>query len=496
MQKSDKYFNTDHLKKNLKGRSVRGLQAVFGGRGMVIVLETIGTMILARLLFPADYGLIAMVAVVVNFAVIFRDIGLSSATVWSEKLSQQLITNMFWISIGIGTVLTAIVATMAPAIAWFYNEPRLVGITFAMLPAFIFSSAMLQHQALLRRQMKFGRLALIRLVASTGGILSAVICAWNGMEYWSLVVQRVSSSILLAILTWSFCHWLPGMPRKCHDTGTFLRFGGNLSAGRLIQYLLRNADNIILGYYAGSYQLGIYSKAYALLMLPLRHVNEPFSSVVVPALSRIQSEPKRFRNYYIKALSVTAMISVPIAIFAAVASHDIIRVLLGEKWDESATIFLYLVPVAFLGSFNVASGWIYISLGYVKRQLRMQLVTGPLGLLAMLIGVRWGIKGMAIALSVVGIICWLPRMLYCYHGTPVSLKDLFVTLYRPIVSSLFAASIVFVVTKFLPPSDPGILPLIIKGMCFGFFYVVTFFLSPGGREVVLYYWKTIVIAHK
>ena len=439
MQKSDKYFNTDHLKKNLKGRSVYGVQAIFGGRGLIIILETTGTMILARLLFPADYGLIAMVAVVVNFAAIFRDIGLSAATVWSEKLSQQLITNMFWVSIGVGVILTAIVAAISPAIAWFYKDPRLIGITLAMLPAFIFSSAMLQHQALLKRQMKFGRLALIQLTASTGGILIAVICAWKGMGYWSLVVQRVSTSILLAVLTWSFCQWLPGIPRKSHDTGTFLRFGGNLSASRLIQYILRNADNIILGYYAGSYQLGIYSKAYALLMLPLRHVNEPFSSVVVPALSRIQSEPERFRNYYIKALSVTAMISVPIAIFAAVASHDIIRVLLGDKWDESATIFLYLVPVAFFGSFNVASGWVYISLGYVKRQLRMQLVTGPIGLLAMLIGVRWGIEGMAIALSVVSITCWLPRMLYCYHGTPLSLKDLFASLYRPVFSSFLSA---------------------------------------------------------
>jgi O-antigen/teichoic acid export membrane protein len=496
MNDTDKYFKTEHLKKDLKGRAVRGLGAVFGARGIMIMIELAGTMILARLLFPEDYGLVAMVAVVVNFAIIFRDIGLSSATVWAEDISHQLITNMFWISVSIGLILMLIIAVLSPVIAWFYQEPKLIGITLAMLPTFIFSSAMLQHQALLKRQMRFGRLALVQVVASGGGLILAILFALKGVGYWTLIIQKVATSILFALGIWSACRWVPGLPRKSRDTMKFLHFGGNISAGRLIQYLLRNADNMLLGYYVGSKALGLYAKAYALLMLPLGYINEPFSQVVIPALSRLQKEPERFRNYYKRAIATTSMLSVPIAVFCAVAARDVIRVLLGAKWDSAATVFIYLVPLAFLGAFNVASGWIYISLGLVRRQLKVRIITGILGIMSMFIGVQWGLYGMAIAVSTISIIVWLPSMLYCYKGTPVSIKDLFSALFKPVISSFVAAIIVLVTASFFDISGPGIVSLIIKTIVFGTVYGVSFLLLPGGKEIIVYYLQTVGIIRK
>ncbi len=493
---SDRYFKTEHLKHNLKERIIRGLIAVFSGRGILLVIETIGTMILARLLFPADYGLIAMVAVVVNFVIIFRDMGLSSATIWAENISQQIITNMFWISILIGIILTIIVAALAPVIAWFYREPRLMRITWALLPSFIFSSAMLQHQALLRRQMRFGRLALSQLIASGGGIVIAISCALKGMGYWSLVAQRVSGSFLMLVMIWSVCHWKPGLPRKCNGTGQFLHFGGNLSGSRLVQYLMRNADNMILGYFSGSTALGIYSKAYALLMLPLKHINEPFTSVVVPALSRLQGEPERYRNYYKKAISAVTTISIPIAVFSAIAARDIIQVILGAKWSAASVVFIFLVPLAFLGSFNVSTGWVYISLGRVSRQLRMHFVTGILGLISMFIGVRWGVYGMAAAVSIISIICWFPQMLYCFHGTPLAFKDLASALYRQIAAAVISALIILAAAIFLPFSGPGLLSLIVKLLGFGSIYCLLYIIFPGGRDVVKQYSELFVKSGK
>lgn len=496
MHKSKRYFKTEHLKKDLKGRAVRGLGAVFGGRLVLFVLEMAGTMVLARLLFPEDYGLVAMVAVVVNFAIIFRDIGLSSATVWAEDISHQLITNMFWISVLIGFILMLIVAAISPVIAWFYHEPRLVMITLAMLPTFIFSSVMLQHQALLKRQMHFGRLILVQVIASGGGLLFALFCAWRGAGYWSLIIQRVAISFLYAIGMWIACRWVPGLPHKSIDTKKFLHFGGNISAGRLIQYLMRNADNMLLGYYVGGKSLGLYTRAYALLLMPLQYVNEPFSQVVIPALSRLQDDHDRFRNYYKKAISTTSILSVPVAVFSAVAAGDIIRVLLGTKWDSAATIFLCLVPMAFLGSFNVATGWIFIPLGLVARQLRLRVVAGFLGLLAMFIGVRWGVYGMAVAVSSISVIVWIPSMLYCYKGTPISIKDLFSALSKPVIASLFAAVIVLVIVGYFNINEPGLVPLLIKTIIFGIIYGLSFFLLPGGRENIVYYLQTIGIMRK
>jgi len=476
------FFDTDHLKTGMKRRGVRGSAAMFVSRGLIFLFELAGTVVLARLLDPRDFGLVAMVTLVVNFAILFRDLGLSEATVWTEKTSQELVSNLFWITVAVGLTLCVVLGALAPLIAGFYGEPRLVAITLCLLPSLFFSSLMMQHRALLRRQMRFGRLAAVNTVAAGAALVVAVACAAGGLGAWSLVVRQVAASVFLAAGMWVLCPWRPGPPRRGAGLRRAVSFGGHLSATRFLQYLLRNADNLLIGRYVGSAGLGFYSKAYSLLLLPSRQITNPLSTVVVPILSRLQAEGERFRVYYRKALGLTATVTVPLSVFAGVAAADIIRAMLGPKWDPAARVFLLLAPAAVCGSFNVATGWVYLALGRMHLQLRIKMVTATVTLIAMGIGVRWGIEGMAIAVSAACLVFIGPQLAYCYHGTFVSMRDFREGVGLPLLASLGAGALVLLAEHAARLTSPGAANLCWKAAVFFLFYMLPFVATRPGRR--------------
>ena len=296
------FFDTEYLKADLKGRSVRGGAVTMAGQGVRFFLQMGSTVVLARLLTPQDFGLIAMVTAVTGFVMMFKDMGLSMATVQRAEVNHAQISTLFWINVTLSLGVMLVTAALAPAIAWFYGEPRLTWITLALAGAFIFGGLTIQHQALLRRNMRFGTLALIGIISMVMGIVAAIIAAWYGAGYWALVIMQLAGAITGAIAVWVVCGWRPGLPVRRSGVREMLAFGGNLTGFNVINYFARNADNLLIGKFWGSGPLGLYSKAYGLLMLPLRQINAPLSAVAIPALSRLKDEPERYRNYYIKAV--------------------------------------------------------------------------------------------------------------------------------------------------------------------------------------------------
>jgi O-antigen/teichoic acid export membrane protein len=480
-----KYFDTDHLKKNLKRRGARGSTAMFASRGLIFLFEIAGTVVLARLLKPGDFGLVAMAMVLFRFALMFRDIGLSEATVWAEKTNQELVSSLFWISVAAGAGLTFLLGIASPLIARFYGEPRLVPITLCILPTLLFSSMCMQHQALLKRQMRFGRLASAQVAANGTAVIVAILCALGGMGFWALVVRQLWSSLFLLVSLWVFCPWRPGRPSRALGLMKMVGFGGYLSLERILQFFMRNGDNILIGKYVGGSGLGFYDKAYSLLLFPMRQINVPLSSVVVPILSRLQTEEQRFRAYYRKALGLTAMVTVPFAIFAAVAAYDIIYSVLGPKWDPSARVFLFLAPAALCSTVNVASGWVYIALGHVDRQLKFKFFASFATLIAMFIGVRSnGIEGMAVAVSAASVLCKWPQMAYCYHGTFVKMEDFVAAVGCPLAFSLIAGLLVVLIDKSFDTVGPGIINLSWKAALFMLVYALPYFVTRCGRAKI------------
>jgi PST family polysaccharide transporter len=451
------------------------------GQGGVFALRLGAVVVLARLLAPADFGLVAMVTAITGFLAMVKDAGLSMATVQRVRISHEQVSALFWINVAVGLGLVVATTALGPLIARLYGEPRLAWITAALAAGFFFGGLTVQHQALLRRQMRFASLAGIHagsvLVGSAAGISAAAF----GAGSWALVVMHVTTAATAAGGVWLACGWRPGWPARWRGVRLLVAFGGNLTGGNLLAYACRSLDKVVIGAVCGAGPLGVYSRAYEMLLAPVRRINAPLGSVMLPALSRLQDQPARFRRTYRRAVSTVVAVGVPGVVFAFVCADRLVLVLLGPQWSGAAPIFRALAPAGLIATFNFAAGWVFIPLGRTDRQFRCVLGGTVVMVAAVLVGVRWGALGVAVAYSVGTCARRLPQMIYAYHGTPVKLQDLGEALWRPTLASVLAGGATAAGQAAIWPSGPVWAELIVYGLMFGACYAAAWLLLPGGR---------------
>jgi len=477
------FFDTEYLKADLKGRSIQGGVATISAQGATFLLHTGSTVVLARLLTPQDFGLIAMVTAVTSFAMMFKDMGLSMATIQRAEINHNQISTLFWINVVLSLCIMLVTAALAPVIAWFYGEPRLTWITLAMAGAFIFGGLTVQHQALLRRNMRFGTLALIGIISTVVGIVAAIISAWYGAGYWALVIMQLAGAIAGAIAVWLACGWRPGLPAHRSGIREMLFFGGNLTGFNIVNYFARNLDKVLIGKICGSGSLGLYSKAYGLLMLPINQIRGPLTSVAMPALSHIQDDPKRYVSFYTKLVLLVAFLTMPLTIFLAVCSKSVIHLLLGEQWLQAAGIFQVLALAAFIQPVSTTSGLVLLSLGRSGRYLRWGILHSLVVVTSFVVGIRWGIVGVASAYAAANYIVLFPSLWYCFRLTPMSIEAFLKAIARPAIASLIMGSVILL-SRPLLGKQPDIV-LLCTSFVVGFFtYFSVWTLMPGGMQIL------------
>jgi len=243
-------------------------------------------MILARILTPHDYGVMAMVGAITGFAGLFLNLGLSAATIQRAEINHAQVSTLFWINAGMGFMLLLIVAGLSPAVAWFYDNPELIWVTLAMSLVFLFNGLAVQHNALLSRQMRFFSMAVIQVAALIVGILVAILAALQGLGYWALVLHQIAISFCTIFDNLAGCQMDPRLAQtKCWCE--MIKFGSDLAAFNIVNYFGRNLDNILIGRFHGSGPLGFYSKVYQLLMMPIKNFRDPLHRVAMPHFSRL-----------------------------------------------------------------------------------------------------------------------------------------------------------------------------------------------------------------
>lgn len=483
--KNNKYFSTEHLKADLKGRSVRSGAVTMVAQVGKFSIQMTSTVVIARLLTPEDYGLFGMVTVITSFAGLFNDLGLSTATIQKAEINHRQVSTLFWINVALGCTVALIVAALAPAVASFYSEPRLTWITLGLSLNFIFSGLTVQHNALLKRQMRFVTFAQIEIISMFVSVTTGIIFAFYGVGYRALVFMQWAGAATYLIGVWAACGWRPGLPGKSSDLASMLAFGGNLTGFNIVDYWTRNLDNLLIGRYWGPQQLGLYSKAYQLLLLPIQQINNPMTSVALPALSHLQSEPERYRAFYCKAILSVTTLGMPIAALMFASADKVILLMLGKDWLGAVTLFRLLMPAAFVSTFTVATGWICQSLGRTDRQLRAGLVTSTIISIVFLVSVRWGTSAMAAAFGLSQPILVLFAIIYCYKGTPLRFTDLVSTIYRPALASIGAAAVLMGVQNFLPSGINVAISLLVDSVLYGLFYLAIWMVLPNGRQTLL-----------
>ena len=429
-------LGTEHLQADLKGRSVRGGFLTITSQGTQFVIASLSTVVLARLLTPADFGLVAMVVAVTGLGQAFGDFGLSEATIQSERITRDQVSMLFWINVSIGVGLTAITAALAPILARFYKEPRVTEITLVLSLTFLICGLRVQHEAILRRQMRFSALAVRDIVSLTLGVSLAITLAVRGAGYWAVVAQPLTTNFSQMVLSWLMVKWMPGLPRRNSHVRSMVAFGGNVAASYLIFTVIRSADNALVGWYWGAGPLGLYSRAYNLLMLPVRQLSAPAGSVVVPAFSRIQSDKERFARYYLRTMNLIVWIAAPVFGFLFVASGPVIALVLGTQWKAAAPVF-QILAISAVGQLLLESTvWLFVSQGHSDRLLRLMLILCPIIVASFAVGLPFGIKGVALSGSLV-LLAVLPWILkFSFRGTALTLRDLGLAILHPISMSL------------------------------------------------------------
>lgn len=475
-------LNVEHLQADLKGRSVRGGVLTLAAQGAQFVLQSISTVVLARLLTPVDFGLVAMVTAVTAIAAGFADLGLTEATIQRKEISHDQVSTLFWINVAIGLLLTLLTAAMAPVLAWFYREPRLTGITLVVSLTFLLGGLRGQHSALLKRQMRFSSLAVRDVTSSAIAIPVAIIMARHGAGYWALVALPLTLNLTQMVISWLMVNWRPGLPRRDAEVRSLVSFGGNVATSYVIFNWICSADNVLIGWYWGAGPLGLYSRAYNLLMLPLNQINGPAANVAIPAFSRIQGDPDLFARYYLRIVNLILWIIAPLFGFLFVAAKPVIVLILGDKWREAAPVF-QILAISALGQVLLQSTlWLFVSRGQSARLLKLLLIISPIIVGSFVIGLPFGIKWVALSLSLV-LLTILPWVLkFTFRGTNLTLQRLGQALLCPVslclVGVLFAEIAIHIIVPHRTLSQ-----LLVAALGFAAAYSLSAFIPPVWEEI-------------
>lgn len=396
---------------------------------------------------PEQFGLIGMVTALTGFAQMFKDLGLSNATIQRKDITHEQVSTLFWINVCIGTLIMLIVAAMSPVIGWFYSDMRLKGITLAISCSFFFGGLTIQHQALLYRQMRFGHLAWVKILSIALSIPLSIALAWYGFEYWALVWKEVATTAFIAAGTWLMCRWRPSLPARGSEIGSMLRFGRDITGFNIINYFSRNLDKILIGRIWGATPLGFYTKAYQLMLVPMDQIRFPLTRVGVSALSALQDDTDKYRQYYKKLISILSFVLMPAVIYVGIFSENFIRLLLGEKWIEAAVIFRILAITAFIQPIASTPGLVMITCGKTKRYFLWGIINTVCMIPAFSIGVQWGPIGVATAYAIANYAILLPSLWFGFKDTPIKIRTFFQAISLPAISSLFMGLVLIVISK-------------------------------------------------
>lgn len=391
---------------SLGRKAAHGALSTMGGQIVRLIIQFVGIVALARLLSPHDYGLIAMVMAIVGVGDLLRDFGLSAAAIQAKSLSSAQRDNLFWINTLIGFVLMVAVYAAASPLASFYGEPLLEKITQALSITFLLGGLSTQFRAHLNREFRMARLSVINILAQFVGLIAGITAAYMGSGYWALVIQQlVQASVMLVLLAFS-ARFIPAMPRRDVDMGNFLSFGWNLITTQVIVYFSRNMNSIVIGSRFGAEVLGFYDRAFQLLMLPLNQINAPATTVALPVLSRLQDDREKYSAFIIRGQAVLVHLVVAIFAYACAQAGLLIPLVLGMKWAGSASLFQILAIAGVFQAASYATYWVFLSKGLMRSNFLYTIISRVFLLGMILLGLNWGVYGVAVAYSVGLALLW------------------------------------------------------------------------------------------
>jgi O-antigen/teichoic acid export membrane protein len=400
--------------------AVKGAAVTVLSSGLGLAVQVVATVVLARLLKPSDFGVVTMVTTFSLLLVNFGLNGFTEAIAQREEINRDLVSNIFWLNVGGGFVLTLAFAAAAPLLARFYHDPLVAPIVYGISLTILITSFSVQHLALLKRAMRFSVVSGNDIVSRVVSVATSVVLAKLGWGCWALVAGLVAQALSLTVGAWILCPWIPSLPRRTAGTAQMVRYALNVYGRFSVNYFARNTDNLLVGWRFNSQALGFYKKAYDLFALSAGQLTAPLTIVAVAALSRYSRDLGQYRRYFLNSLAVLAFVGMALSADLTLIGKDLIRLLLGPGWEESGRIFVFFGPGIGAMLLYGTHGWIHLSIGRADRWFRWGIFEFAFTAALFLIALPHGPVGIAIAWTASFWILCLPSLWYA--GKPIQLE--------------------------------------------------------------------------
>ncbi len=484
-----KFFNrnrnpdtdTSFLSENLGKHAAKAFASVAVAQILANIIGLGGTIVLARMLGPEEFGLMAMLATAVALLTVFESFGLYYATIQKKDLSSDELNFLFWANLGIASVIAVIFFTSSGFIADFFEEPELEPLSQILALAFIFRGGANQHAALLNRKLQHSLSSIATIMGVTFATIGAIIMAYYGYGVWALVWRQVIEAVVRALALWVLTGWIPRFVAYKKEYLSSFSFGASMTFSSLMYYLSRNSDDILIGKFIGATSLGFYKLSYQILLLPLTRINEPIAQVMVPLLSQLQDDAERYKAAYLKATHIIIFMQLPIGIVFAFHSEPIIRILFGDDWLPAAPVLSWLACVLILQGMANTTGWLMISQKRSKEIFYWSLFSSVTTILAFIIGLlSYGMVGVAAAYTISSYLK-LPVLIYiCGHKGPVTQRTFYEIILVHLFPGLTFAALNYLALVYLI-SDNMLYNFLIIGGC-GLLFLPCVLIFPQSRK--------------
>ncbi len=422
-----------------------------GGQWCRFVIQMGALAILARLLGPSDFGLVAMALAVAGLATLLSDFGFSMATLQAGELTRQQSSNIFWANAVLGVAAAAVVSLSSPIVAGLYGDERTAHLCQALSVMFIAQALVPQFRAEAALRGRYRAIAAADVLGQAVGAASGIVAATHGAGYWAVAVQQIVAAIVTAGGTAASSGWWPSWPRRAEGMRPLFTFGASAGGVQVLTYVSSNADTVLLGRAWGAGTVGLYNQAYQLFRLPLQQLVAPLTLVAVPWLSQHRRDGHLESAFLRAHLGVTYALSITFGLSFAVA-EPALQLLLGDGWDGIDVVYRILAVGGLFQAASYAYYWLFLSTATTGVQLRCSAVARVLMIGLLAAGVPWGAEGVAIGSSVGLAVNWLILTTLGIPATGVPRAALVRSALRPVLAASGAAIVAAVATADLEAS--------------------------------------------
>ena len=343
--------------------------------------------VLARLLTPEEFGVVALVTVFVTFFNLLSNFGIGQAVVQNQSLTDDDIQSIFSFSILLGFLLAGLFFLFAPFIASFYNESELIDISKWLAISVLFNSLQIIPKARFQKELKFKQIGIVTLIVQVLCGVIAIILAYMGFSYYALVVHSILNGLFTLIVFYYLAPIKIALKINMESINKIFRFSLFNFLFNFINYFTRNGDNLLIGKFLGSAQLGFYDKSYRLMMMPVQNLTQVITTVLMPVLSKYQDDKEVIYKTYLKVLKIIATIGFPLSVFMFFSAYEIINIVYGSQWNESIPVFKIITLMIGIQMIYASASSVFLAV----NRTDLLFYYGLIGATLLLSGISYGV---------------------------------------------------------------------------------------------------------